>query len=328
MIWHEFKALGTDIIFLAEIGEEQRSLFFEAENVIRDFEHNFSRFIGDSELSKFNESSAETYCASETLSELLSQAQKYFTLTAGIFDPTIIQSLELIGYDKSFELIGSKDEKETSPKISLDEIRETFWRRPKFNQLKVKGQKITRPSGLRVDFGGIGKGYIVDYLAKNNFKAIQNFWISAGGDILAQGNSAEKIGWDIGIQNPWQPLENITSINTRSEKLGIATSGIIKRRGENNGIVWNHLIDPRSGLPVENNILSVTLIAAGAMRADIFAKTVLILGMEAGLALVEQESDLAAVIFTKDERRIYSSRFPKYLNTYEKTKYIKKNHLN
>ncbi|MHB8904226.1 MAG: FAD:protein FMN transferase [Patescibacteria group bacterium] len=313
MIWREFKAMGTDIIISALIEPEKQNILKEAENIVLEFEKRFSRFIKDNELTNFNDSAETKIEVTEMMLELLKESIHYFIKTKGIFDPTIIGSLEKVGYDKNFLDINSKPENNLSKKINLDQIRAEFNLRHKISDLKIKNKIIEKPVGFRVDFGGIGKGYITDFLSRTVLADLENFWISAGGDILAVGNPGDDIGWDIGVQNPLKPEENIFFINTNGEKLGIATSGIIKRSGQSGDFQWNHLIDPRSGLSVINNILSVTVISSSAIKADIYAKTILILGEEDGLEFIEREDDSAGLIFTKDNKLIFSKRADLYL---------------
>ena len=114
------------------------------------------------------------------------------------------------------------------------------------------------------------------------------------------------------MQNPNNPGTELFSIHTLGETLGIATSGIFKRQGVKGQVAWHHLIDPRTGLPVDNNILAVTAIAPDATRADVFAKTVLILGESAGLKFIERQPGSACIIFLKTKGIRSSERALRY----------------
>lgn len=308
MIWREFKAMGTDIIITASLKTEQQNILAEAEKAVIDFETRFSRFIVGNELSELNNSLHEKQAVSEIMVELLKEVKHYYLETKNIFDPTVIGSLEAIGYDKNFDLISSKSDQPDPEKPDLARIKKIFLSRPKITDLKIKGRMINRPLGLRLDFGGIGKGYIIDFLSHKFFGSVKNYWISAGGDLIVSGHQDNNFGWDIGVQDPLQPEQDIFCINTKGEKLGVATSGIIKRTGKTGDFNWHHIIDPRSGLPVLNDILSVTVISSSATRADVFAKTVLILGEKDGLNFIEDKNDSACLIFTKHKKPIFSKR--------------------
>ena len=313
MMWREFKALGTDIIFFLPAVSEPDKILTAAEKEVLDFEKRFSRFVADNELNAFNDSWQAEIEVTETMAELLRLAKYYYLKTGGVFDPTIIGSLEEIGYDKNFLDLEMSDISAASKKLDLKKIQTEFAARSKMETLKIVGRQIFRPRGFRLDLGGFAKGYIVDLLGATVFGGVKNFLISAGGDIWAVGNQEGAKGWDVAVQNPLTPEENIFFLNTRGERLGIATSGVLERAWQKGNFKAHHIIDPSSGLPAENNILSVTVISADAVKADIYAKTVLILGIEKGLEFIEQEKDSACIIFTKEQGTIFSKRANNYL---------------
>lgn len=312
-MWREFKALGTDIIFFLPEVFESDKILAAAEKEVLNFEKRFSRFISGSELNIFNDSKKTEIEVTDTMAELLRLAKYYYLKTDGAFDPTIIGSLEGIGYDKNFLDLGASDLLAEPKKLDLKKIQTEFAFRPKMEAIKIVGRQIFRPSGFRLDLGGFAKGYIVDLLGATVFKGVKNFLISAGGDIWAVGNQEGAKGWDVAVQNPLAPEENIFFLNTRGQRLGIATSGILERTWKKENFKAHHIIDPGSGLPAENNILSVTVISADAVKADIYAKAVLILGIEKGLKFIEKEKDSACIIFTKDKKTLFSKRANNYL---------------
>lgn len=132
--------------------------------------------------------------------------------------------------------------------------------------------------------------------------------------MLVKGGQQAGGGWKIGVQDPKRPEREIFFIHSRGEKIGIATSGVFKRKGRAGDFSWHHIIDPRSGLPAENEILTVTAVAASAKQADILAKTVLILGQGAGLGFINGQPDAAAIIFLKNGQAIFSQRALPYLS--------------
>lgn len=303
--------MGTEVVLTAILPEGRQNLLSQAEAAIKDFESRFSRFLSDNELASFNNSTGGVETpVSEMMAEMLNLTKRLHQETSGIFDPTIINSLESVGYNKSFTEIKPENEPATTP--DLEHIKTIFASRPKLSALEIKDKKVVKPDGLRVDFGGIGKGFIIDYLSGHLFKEVSDFWISAGGDLLVKGSAQDRAGWRIGVQNPYQPDKEVFSLNTAGRTLGIATSGIFRRQGANGGFKWHHLIDPRSGLPVENDIMAVTAIAASAAEADVFAKTVLLLGAEKGLEFIEDRPGTACLIFFKGGGTVFSKQALNY----------------
>jgi len=190
--YKKIKALGTELEFYLQ-SELKRNFdldFLELEKIVNDFENSFSRFILSSELSLLNRST-DSFWASPTLIDILQTAHKFYSLTAGIFNPAMLTSLERIGYDRSFDLIDSNDTAEVSPKtnepVNFDLL-----------TIDIDNNLISKPADLKIDLGGIGKGYLVDLLVKSlNIKGYKNFWISAGGDMYLSGLSEDKnlSGW-------------------------------------------------------------------------------------------------------------------------------------
>ncbi|MEI8360859.1 MAG: FAD:protein FMN transferase [bacterium] len=311
--WKKFNAMGTEIVLLAELQPEQRYLLDKAVSAINEFDLRFSRFKEKSELNVFNKFQGGTYQASEMLADILKHSQKYYKETNGLFDPLVIDILEAIGYKNTFNETGKEQLTYDEELARRSVAKKIFAARPKLDQLIIDGTKLVVPEGLRFDTGGIGKGYIVDILANDIFKNIDNYWLSAGGDLLIKGSDLGKIGWKVGVQNPLVDNQESFSINTLGETMGIATSGVIKRQGIVGGIKWHHIIDPRTGEPAVTDVISVTMIAPTAEEADIYAKTVLMLGSKEGLEFVESRDGLECAIFFRDKAPIFSRGIIKYL---------------
>lgn len=303
--------MGSEIVISADLAIGQEGLIDQAEKIVGDFERRFSRFIAGNELAQLNDKSGGNYTASVMMVDILNKAKQLYNETDRIFDPCIIGSMESIGYAKSFD--ESNHHNQTHNEIDHAKIIENNLIRPKLDELNISGDKIDRPKDFRLDLGGIGKGYIVDYLSEHIFRDTKNFFISAGGDLIVNGRAENIAGWEIGVEDPVSPEKDIFSLKTKGEKLAVATSGIMKRRGYDNVYNWHHIIDPRTGLPVENEILSVTVVAESVIRADVFAKTVLILGPGAGMNFIEEKKDSACIIFLRDKEPVFSRRAKEYL---------------
>ena len=299
--------MGTDILLLIDCDKKEEAdvAINEAERYIGEFENRFSRFVKNNELDGLNNSSGLE--VSEEMRSLLIKAGNAYRETGGIFDPTVLSSLENVGYRESFG--ENKDKAGLSPR----EIQEIFFKREKFDKLQVAGDgTVKKPKDLRVEFGGIGKGYAVDLIADKFREKFENFWISAGGDIFISGKD-NGANWKIGVQHPAETDKDVAEIELKNEKLCLATSGIVKRRGGEGGFEWHHIIDPRTGLPAENEILSVTAIAPSVLLADVYAKTVLILGVEAGLEFINKQEGSDCLIITKRLEIILSDKMKQYL---------------
>lgn len=281
------------------------------QRAVADFERSFSRFLPDSELSLVNRTEG-TFHASREMIAVITEAQKWHEKTGGIFDPTVIMSLEALGYNKSIDFSQGPTINGNTPDI--DDLREQFTARTPFTSLRINAntQTVCIPPGLRIDLGGIGKGYIVDACADEIVKTHHDFWLSAGGDICVSGTNCGE-PWSVGVQDPFTPSEDIGHITLEpGTRIALATSGIIKRRGITGDIAWHHIIDPRTGLSARNDIMSVTVLAPTATAADILAKTVLILGKEKGIELIDTYSEAGCCIIDTNKKITASQYMKRY----------------
>jgi thiamine biosynthesis lipoprotein len=241
-----------------------------AEGVFHDVETRFSRFRPESELSLLNANAGREVAVSPELFRLLELSRRYHELSGGVFDPAVLASLEAAGYDRSFEQVARKDN--AAPRLecaaSIADVR-----------LDAARSVVRAPAGLRIDLGGIAKGWAVDQAARVLSPAA-NYLVDAGGDIFASGDGVDGPGWLVGVADPQREGEDLTTVRLHNQAL--ATSSVAHRRWQRGGRWLHHLIDPRTGAPVENDVISVSVIAASAIDADVFAKVALLLGREQG----------------------------------------------
>jgi thiamine biosynthesis lipoprotein len=310
MFFGKWQALGSQIeIYLPDASDPPAGGEREAHirEYLSGFENRFSRFIETSELRRLNANSGRTMHVSEEMVGLLLAAKKLFLETQGIFNPFILPDLERAGYKESFS-----EEKNTHSVIEADgDIYSADDDRHDFNFGDVEIDKnagtVRIPSGARMDLGGIGKGFAVDHITEYLKRYYQNFWISAGGDMRLAGSN-NGVDWRVGVQDPSRHNEDICDIVIGDKLTAVATSGTTKRRfGKMNGHEMHHIIDPRTGAPAENAILAVTVLADTAMRADVLAKTALILGDKNGIELIDGLRDAECLMIDKDKKIYYSA---------------------
>lgn len=138
---------------------------------------------------------------------------------------------------------------------------------------------------MRIDLGGIGKGYTVDR-AIATLGARANAIVSASGDLYAAGDGPDGDGWYVGVQDPFAPDDDLAVLNVNDR--GVATSGTTRRRWAAGDLRYHHLIDPREGASSSSDLLTVTVVALTATQADVLAKTALLLGSERGVRMIER----------------------------------------
>lgn len=256
----------------------------------RDFECRFSRFREGSELSQFNRGQGGR--VSRDLFSLLETAKDYSLETDGIFDPAILPALEMAGYANAHTASIEKH----STRHSIQEL--------SFNQ---KNQRISKPESLKIDLGGIGKGYCVDTVSQKLHRwGYEDFVVDAGGDIYASGVNQEEgyPFWAFDIENPFEKEQSIATILLCDE--AVATSGRNRRAWIKDGISKHHLIDPITQDSAHSDLMTVSVIAPKVAMADVWAKTLFILGLSRGLAMAEKKR-LPALFVTSEGEQVPSS---------------------
>ncbi|UPT71141.1 MAG: FAD:protein FMN transferase [Flavobacterium sp. JAD_PAG50586_2] len=170
---------------------------------------------------------------------------------------------------------------------------------------KEIGTVFLKDKGMRIGFGGIGKGYAAE-MAKNKLIAnkVKSGIINASGDLTSWGLQPNGKQWTIGIANPDQPAAAFSYLEISGK--AVATSGNYEKYIVINGKKYSHTIDPKTGLPI-TGIKSVTVISSNAEFADAMATPIAVMGIKAGLYLVDQIPDLYCIIID-DNNKIYTSK--------------------
>ncbi len=281
----EFRAMGTIISLLLP---EERAL--EGEQIVRslfqEWEQTLSRFLPESELSRLNARTGAPVSVSELLYNVLETALEAARGTQGIYDPTLLKQLLRVGYDRTFEDLPPV---QFSPQVVGEagghwrEIIIDPWQR-----------QVTLPFGVQLDFGGIAKGMAVDAaLKKLRQREISPALVNAGGDLGVLDVPALIGVWPIAVPG----LQQFWTIPLRSGTM--ATSGIARRSWQQGNTSRHHLLDPRSGLPAQGDLWSVTVVADRCEQAEVAAKVAFILGSARGAAFLHTHQ-IAGLLVRKD----------------------------
>jgi len=229
--------------------------------------------------------------------DLIERSLRISSITDGAFDITY-GSLDkrLWNFDRSMTSL--PDEVTARSMVKLIDYRNVILNADECTvMLKVKG--------MRIGFGGIGKGYAAE-MAKNLLKkeGVKSGIVNASGDLATWGTQANGKPWTIGIANPDHAHLPFSYINITD--MAIATSGNYEKYVTINGKKYSHTINPKTGLPV-TGIKSVTIICPNAEIADAMATPVTIMGVRAGINLVNQVQHVGCII-VDDNNKIYSSK--------------------
>ena len=275
MLRRRFTAMGTQIELMLEATPSAiavRALAAAEADLCR-LECLLSRFDPDSELSRLNERG--TMVVGRELLELVELARS--ERTGGRFDPTVHDALVAAGYDRTFaQLPGRSSAPPLAPARCAGDVR-----------VHRESCTIELERGIRIDLGGIAKGYAADR-ASTILAEVGPCLVDAGGDIALRGRA-----WPVGVE---------TAAGTLTLELtegGLATSGRDRRRWTRGGEEQHHLIDPTTGRPAETDVLRVTVAAASAAEAEVQAKSLFLAGTTAALERAN-EHGLPVVLVTRD----------------------------
>lgn len=162
-----------------------------------------------------------------------------------------------------------------------------------------------RNKGMRIGFGGIGKGYAAEKARQlMKHRGVQSGIVNAAGDLIAWGYQPNGAPWTIGIADPDAIRRPFSYMNITD--MAVATSGNYEKYVIIDGKKYSHTIDPHTGLPV-SGIKSVTIICPNAEIADAMATPVMIMGIQAGIAMLDQIKNIACIIID-DNNQIYTSK--------------------
>ncbi len=314
---HQFRAMNTSVYTRLYSHTPCMAVLQDVEQLFASFERRLSRFLPNSELSRLNACPHESFRVSPTMLGAVEVALWLSKLTDGLYDPTILTSLERAGYDRSFEQVDSPAP--LSAADSAADLRpDSPVMRPAMGYRSVHinqaGQEIQRPVGVKLDLGGMGKGWTVDRAA-DRLQGLGPFLVNAGGDMFAYQSPPGQRGWQINLTHPLQPELSMARLYVHHRAL--ATSTIARRRWRQNGQLRHHLINPRTGQPANTDALSVTVLTSRTVVAEVYAKVALILGAEQGLSYLEQLPDVEGLIFTADQQIVHTSGLSELLDWVE-----------
>lgn len=280
--------MNTDVVLAAEGDALQVECgLVAAQAFIHANEARFTRFSAESELAQLNRAAGEWLSVSAEMYGVLRQAQTLAAQTGGLFDPTVLDALEAVGYSTSMDVLrvqGAGAFRPVSP-APLNRLAAI--------EFDAATRAVRLPHGLRLDLGGIAKGWIVERAARLLAEYSEACIVSIGGDLFAVGVPCGAAAWEVGLEDPRDPQQTLAILNVGPG--AIATSSVTRRRWQQGGRVRHHLIDPRTGLPAETDWLSVTVIAAQATTAEAFAKALLVAGMRDADRIAAHQDDLTFI---------------------------------
>ena len=248
----------------------------------------FSVTRPNSDLARINTSSGTPVSVSAETIALLETGIDLWVKTNGAFAPGLFAISLAWGFTTDEHRIPEAEE--------LTALLESI----KMEQIQISNHNVTIPFGMKLDFGAIAKGYALDQIQQIAQElAIESALFSLGGEILALGTRPDGTAWRIGVLHPY--TNEYLGIFEVSDKI-IATSGRQERffLGDD-GQLYHHIFDPKTGHPVDNELASVTVLAPYGLgvATDAYATALFVMGLENGLAFIDEIDNIEAIFITQ-----------------------------
>ena len=280
---------------IAYYDDKQRDFQDDIEMILKNFDNSVSTYNPNSIITKVNKNipvKLDKYFIT-----CFKKAKEVWKNTDGAFDPTVYPLVNAYGF--------GPEKKLKLEKPVIDSILQFVG----FNLIKLEGNKILKKDKrVGLDFNAFAQGYSVDVVSDFlNSKGINAYIVEIGGEVYAHGKKPDGSFWNIGIEKPIENKisENPLKATVNLYNMAIATSGNYRRYTEIDGVKYTHHIDPKTGYPTKNNLLSASLFAKDCITTDANATGILVLGLEKAKIFLKNHPEIQAYLIYSDENGIY-----------------------
>lgn len=270
---------------------DNKNLSPQINNALQAVNTSLSMFNPESTISKINNN--QPVELDSLFLTVWNTGQYVSNCTHGAFDMTVAPLVDLWGFGlKNREIVTDAE---------VDSVREYIG----YELIVLEGGTIHKAyPEMRIDAGAIAKGYACDVLADTlEAYGCTDFCIEIGGELVVKGLNPKGTNWHIAIN---KPLEDSLCINREIQEVieltncGMATSGNYRNFYEINGKKYSHTIDPRTGYPVNHNLLSATIVAPNCMTADAWATACMVVGLEKAQVWINNRGDIKGYLIYEE----------------------------
>jgi len=288
----------------------------QIEERLDEINRSMSTFMPDSEISRFNlmNETGKKFNISNDFLEVAHVAKKIHEITKGAWDGTVMPLVELWGfagsdsdiYEMRTDIPDEKKIRKILTEIGFDKI-----------EVSEQGYLKKQQAFVSIDFASIAKGYAVDQTANViREKGVDDFLVEIGGEVYASGYRLDGRNWRVGVNLPKKDssqdmVYEVVDITNKA----LATSGDYRNFFEVNGKYYSHILDPRTGYPVTNGVVSVSIIADTCVFADGLATGILVMGQSKGMELINSLEGVECLLVANEEGKMtnyYSKEFKVY----------------
>ena len=288
--------LLNTIITITLYDSDNKDILDNCFKICEDYENLLSRTKENSEIYRLNE--AGSLSVSDDTLEVIKKGLYYSEISNGAFDITIEPVSSL--WDFSSENPEIPDEAALSEAVS----------KVNYEDVIIEGNTVSfKKDNMGIELGAIAKGYIADkikeYLLSEN---VNSATINLGGNVLCVGHKENAEPFRIGIQDPFESRNETYGVVDIDDK-SVVTSGVYERHFVLNGINYHHILNPQTGMPYDNGLVSVTIISKNSVDGDGLSTTCLALGLEKGMELINNIDDACGMFINSDNEVFYSNGF-------------------
>jgi FAD:protein FMN transferase len=297
--------MGTGILACVDNGSDQPPAeLMDVPVWFEEWEQSLSRFRTDSELSRVNRAGSQPMPVSSVLWEVFQSALVAEKFTDGLVTPTVLDAMLGAGYSSDFASLPRQQDAPIGTQSTVRPLNLVQWD-PAAHTLQL-------PADIHLDFGGIAKGWAAGQ-AVSRLQEVGSVLMNCGGDIAISGPLLDGSPWEIGVYKPFDREGEYAEMLFFGQGCGVASSATDRRRWLQGNQIRHHIIDPRTGMPAQSDVLSATVVAPTAVEAEAAAKSILIQGSLDGLNWLEANPALAGLLILEDGQVLYSQKIIEYL---------------
>lgn len=271
------------------LDDQERNFQYQIDSILEAFNNSLSTYIPDSELSTFNKLDTVRF-VSPFIYPVFSMSFDVYTQTKGAFDPTVGTLVNAWGFGQN------KNARMDS--AIVDSLKQYVG----FDQVRFDESGASKPKGVVLDFSASAKGFAIDVVADwLSQQGLFDYMVEIGGEVTCKGRNQDGNVWKIGIEKPsmssgQQALFATTFVNNKS----IATSGNYRNYYKENGRIISHTIDPFTGFPAVQNLLSASIYADNCTLADGYATACMVMGLDKSIEMIERLPELDGFLIFSD----------------------------
>ena len=274
--------------------EQNRDFSSDFDSIFKEIENTLSLWDENSMIRKVNRN--EDVELNQIFIDNFNYAMEAAELTDGLFDPTVGPLVSAWGFHY-------KEGVEMTPAI-IDSLRQLV----DYRKVKIENGRVVKANpNMTLDFNAVAQGYTTDMIGEFLLsKNVNNFLVDVGGEIMARGSKPNDEPWKVGIEKPAanrdseRIVQEIVELNNQS----IVTSGNYRKYVEKNGKRYSHSLNPKTGYPSENSLLSATVICDNTAWADCLASICMVVGMENAMEILETQENVKAYFIYLDGNEV------------------------